>query len=484
MKRIRERIRFLEWTKHAVAVWAVCCFLNTAIRADDETVTADEVPAAVKAALELHLPGFVPDEIELEDEDGMIVYEFEGLHDGRELEIEISAAGEVLELEVEEEDAEDEEEDEDEDEENEDEEEEEHEEDEGESGGDGADPGAESPSEEETPEVLGVEGEVLPPQEEKIADELDNSEGVDGSEDDAEQEEEDKHDDDGTDGQEDGEADRNETEVEIGLDSLPHAVLDALSGVAPDDFELREVELVAREEMSYYEVEGETADGEVEIKIAADGTVLKVETETEDDEDEDDGDVTEGDEDEHLSPSELPDAVLAAVEASVSGLEISEIEREHSNDRVFYEIEGLQDGKEIELRIAEDGTVLEIEIDSDGDELGDSDEAEAGSDPNDPDTDGDSFPDGFESTNGADPTNENSTPEVLELRVDAGVAMREVVLSMATFEGKTFTLEHCPDGRSWNESGIAIQGDGKVHEIRIVATDGEDCGFFRVRIHD
>lgn len=253
-------------------------------------------------------------------------------------------------------------------------------------------------------------------------------------------------------------------------EDLPDAVRKALEDSAPR-FVPDKIEVEDDDGQLVYEFEGLFEEQEVEIEITEGGEVL--ENENEDDESE-----------EEVAISDVPDAVLAAALNAVRGLEISEVEKEASADGDMYEIEGLLDGKEIELLITADGAVLEMEMDSDGDELGDKDEADTGSDPEDPDSDDDSFPDGFEAQNGSDPTNAEDVPDILELNASVENPEKEVILGVATFEGKTFTLEHCPDGQNWSELGIDIAGDGQTHEIRIVVEDGADCGFFRIRIHD
>lgn len=81
---------------------------------DDEEETLeialDQVPAQVRAAANSAVTGFVLEEACTETEDGVLIYCLEGHADGREYEIDISAAGKVLEIESEdEEDDEDEE---------------------------------------------------------------------------------------------------------------------------------------------------------------------------------------------------------------------------------------------------------------------------------------------------------------------------------------------------------------------------------------
>ena len=77
----------------------------------EESVPLSEVPTPVLDAAKAAVKGIVLSEAEVEEEDGVLVYEIEGEVDGKEYEIEVTAEGKVLEIEEE-----DEEEDEDEDE--------------------------------------------------------------------------------------------------------------------------------------------------------------------------------------------------------------------------------------------------------------------------------------------------------------------------------------------------------------------------------
>lgn len=69
---------------------------------DDENevlLAVDEIPAAIKAAATKAVPGLVVQEAERETEDGELVYCVHGTADGEFYEVEVSAAGKVLEIE-------------------------------------------------------------------------------------------------------------------------------------------------------------------------------------------------------------------------------------------------------------------------------------------------------------------------------------------------------------------------------------------------
>ncbi|MGQ0553024.1 MAG: PepSY domain-containing protein [Planctomycetota bacterium] len=87
----------------------VCCEDSessaTAMAADDEdededrVVSLDKVPAIVLAAGRAALPGVLLTGAEIEQEHGQLVYCLIGSHNGEAVEIEVTAAGKVLEIE-------------------------------------------------------------------------------------------------------------------------------------------------------------------------------------------------------------------------------------------------------------------------------------------------------------------------------------------------------------------------------------------------
>lgn len=83
---------------------------------------------------------------------------------------------------------------------------------------------------------------------------------------------------------------------------------------------------------------------------------------------------------EEVSIDQVPAAVKATILKEAAGAKITEIERETKDGKTIYEAEFLQDGKEIELKIAPDGTLLgrkieEEEDDEDDIKIGDVPEA-------------------------------------------------------------------------------------------------------------
>jgi len=100
---------------------ALGLLLPVLVFADDEKeITMEDVPAGVKTAIEgfieAEAKGATIEEIEVETEDGVTVYEFELKLDGEEIEVEIGADGKILEIETDDDDDDDDHEDDDDDE--------------------------------------------------------------------------------------------------------------------------------------------------------------------------------------------------------------------------------------------------------------------------------------------------------------------------------------------------------------------------------
>ncbi|MHC5209852.1 MAG: PepSY domain-containing protein [Planctomycetota bacterium] len=83
-------------------VLLICCAISCAslhAHDDEREIPLSDVPAAARAAAEHAVPGIRLTEAEVEEEDGRLVYEIEGVANGKEYEIEVTADGEVLEIE-------------------------------------------------------------------------------------------------------------------------------------------------------------------------------------------------------------------------------------------------------------------------------------------------------------------------------------------------------------------------------------------------
>jgi hypothetical protein len=265
--------------------------------------------------------------------------------------------------------------------------------------------------------------------------------------------------------------------IPVNTDTLPQAVLETLAEVVPGLL-VTEIESKGRASGLHFEIEGHLEDGsEIEIKLAADGTIRKIER--------DGRKVGAGngnDDDETLTEADLPQAVLDTLAEAAPGIVISEIEQKGNDNGGLFEIEGsLENGARVEIKISHDGEVRKLKIDSDYDGLGDAEEVEHGSDPNDPDTDDDVFPDGFEQNGGGDPNDADSRPDIADPELTDGGTT--IMIIVDTVEGIFFQLEHCTDdaGEMWEPLGDEFPGTGLPVEFSIERGD-LPCGMIRVKV--
>ena len=76
-----------------------------------------------------------------------------------------------------------------------------------------------------------------------------------------------------------------------------------------------------------------------------------------------------GTEDEEpVTLDQVPAAVKATILKETAGAKITEIERETKDGKTVYEAEYLQNGREIEIKVAPDGTLLGREVEQDDDD--------------------------------------------------------------------------------------------------------------------
>ena len=155
-----------------------------------------------------------------------------------------------------------------------------------------------------------------------------------------------------------------ETESEVAVDSLPDAVKKAILDVASGarikevskEITYLVVKLVALDEpRTTYEAELDKAGKEIEIEVAADGTVLKVKAEEDEDRDEDGDD---GENEQEVSIDQVPAAVKATILEQAQGATIKEIEIETEHGKTVYEAEVVGDAGELEIKVAADGTLI------------------------------------------------------------------------------------------------------------------------------
>jgi len=228
--------------------------MGIAVAGADEKTSLDQVPAAVREALLRLATGGQILEIERETEDGAVLYEAEWVVNGHKTEGKVTASGDLVELE-------------------------------------------EKVDAEKVPTaVKTVVAQEFPAgatvQYEKVMVVFYEAEGkVDGREKEVlitamgklvgqEDEGDDGDDDDGDD--DDGE----DNEEDIALDQIPAAVKATLLAEAKGAT-IKEVERETRNGQTVYEAEWIVAGQEIEIKVAADGTLLKKEIEQDDDDDDD-----------------------------------------------------------------------------------------------------------------------------------------------------------------------------------------------------
>ena len=80
-----------------LGVVGVMTLFTWAVEENEEKVSIDQLPAAVKATILMEAKGGTIKEIERELEDGKIVYEAEVVIDGKEVEVLVTPTGEVYE---------------------------------------------------------------------------------------------------------------------------------------------------------------------------------------------------------------------------------------------------------------------------------------------------------------------------------------------------------------------------------------------------
>jgi len=150
-----------------------------------------------------------------------------------------------------------------------------------------------------------------------------------------------------------------ESEKTVSIGEVPEAVGTALLAQGGT---ISEIEMENEDGQDVYEAEM-TIDGkEVEVKVAANGTVLGKEADDEDkDDDADDEEEDEGEE--QVSLAEVPGAVQATLVKEAAGAEIKEIEKEDENGRDVYSADVILNGQEVEIKVAPDGTLLGKEVD-------------------------------------------------------------------------------------------------------------------------
>ncbi|MBN2376289.1 MAG: PepSY-like domain-containing protein [Sedimentisphaerales bacterium] len=266
-----------------VAILALSVVAGTELLSqDDEEVSLDAVPAAVKATILEEADGAEVKEVEKEVEDGKVVYEADIVVDGQEVEVKVAEDGTLLSREIDDEDEEgDVDDDEDEDDED--------DEDEVEVSLDEVPAVVKATilKEANGAEIKEIEKEV---EDGKVVYEAEFE--VDGQEVEVEVAEDgtllsrEIDDEDEVGDVDDDEDEDNEDEVEVSLDEVPAAVKATILKEA-NGAEVEEVEKEVEDGKVVYEAEFMVDGQEVEIEVAEDGTLLSREIDNEDEEGDD-----------------------------------------------------------------------------------------------------------------------------------------------------------------------------------------------------
>jgi len=164
-----------------------------------------------------------------------------------------------------------------------------------------------------------------------------------------------------------------DNESEVSINQVPAAVKATLVAQA-NGGTIQEIEMDTEDGQTIYEAEVVINGVEVDVRIAADGTLLGKESEDEDDDEADDDD-SDADEDqdaddgeEQVSIDAIPAAVKTTIMAEAGGRDIREIVKENEDGRVVYEAEVIIGGKEVDIKVSPDGTLLGTETDDEDEE--------------------------------------------------------------------------------------------------------------------
>jgi len=166
-------------------------------------------------------------------------------------------------------------------------------------------------------------------------------------------------------------------EKEISLDQVPAAVKETILKEAGGN-KITEVEVVKEGDKEIYEAKWRADGDEIEVRVAADGTLLGKEKEeaeeSEDEAEEEHGDDQEENERE-VTLDEVPAAVKATILSEAGEHEIKDIDEITKDNEVIYEAEWIVDGQEIVIKVAADGTLISKGVepadDDDDEEEGD-----------------------------------------------------------------------------------------------------------------
>jgi hypothetical protein len=183
--------------------------------------------------------------------------------------------------------------------------------------------------------------------------------------------------------------------------------------------------------------------------------------------------------------SDLPQVVRDTVLTEVPNIEVEEVEHEHEGGVWFYEIEGMINGGEVELKVSDSGSLLEVEYeddDVDHDGLPNDEESSHGCNKHDADSDDDSYPDGFEHTHGSNPMDAASRPQIMGIRSECTEDGVCLLISLETFQHGKFQLEAMDENGDWVPMGEPVVGDGNVVVFEVPVSVGSSGSMFRTSV--
>lgn len=156
-----------------------------------------------------------------------------------------------------------------------------------------------------------------------------------------------------------------ENEREIPAGEVPAAVMATIVEAA-QGATIGEIEMDTENGQVVYEAEIIIDGKEVDIEVAADGTLLGKEADEDDEDDEADDEQEE--QEEIVSLDAVPAAVKATIENEAAGAEIKEVEMETEDGVTVYEAEVIIDGQEIDIKVAADGKLVGKEVEEEDDD--------------------------------------------------------------------------------------------------------------------
>ncbi len=146
---------------------------------------------------------------------------------------------------------------------------------------------------------------------------------------------------------------RGDDEERVTLDQVPATVKAAILKAAAGA-EIREIERETEDGKTVYEAEFVLGGKEIEVKIAADGSVLSREAE-----DDDDGD--DEDEEETIAVDKIPGPARKALQRLAGDAKIVKAGREKEDGVLIYEAEWAVNGAAHEAAVTADGALIETE---------------------------------------------------------------------------------------------------------------------------